>query len=91
MSGPVPPPVGADVFLAATELSSVGEKRITGFADTARERLMEDTHRLGADRGHAGEIGPAARREAERRFGIGRFVAAWLDALARITGPRSGR
>ena len=40
--------------------------------------------RLLADPGLARELGAAARRTAEERFGIDRFVADWLDALATV-------
>jgi hypothetical protein len=49
--------------------------------------------RLLRDPAEAAALGAEARRAAERRFGIGRFVADWDRALRLVTGmpTRSAR
>lgn len=74
------------VGLATTELVSVIRNGENGFVDTRSERLTEAMRHLLADREHARVLGVAARRTAEERFGIGRFVTDWMQALAGVAG-----
>jgi glycosyltransferase involved in cell wall biosynthesis len=74
------------VGLATTELVTVIRNGENGFIDTRLDRLVDAMQRLLADPGLARELGAAARRTAEERFGIDRFVADWLDALATVAG-----
>jgi hypothetical protein len=74
------PPVG----LAATELAAVIRDGETGYVDTDLERLVERMRALIDDPGLARELGAAARREAMRRFGIGRFVRDWLAVFREV-------
>jgi glycosyltransferase involved in cell wall biosynthesis len=72
--------------LATTELVSVIKDGENGFIDTRIERLIEAMQSLLDDRGLARRLGDAARRTAEERFSIGRFVADWQRALQRVAG-----
>ena len=74
------------VGLATTELVTVIRNGENGFIDTRLDRLVDAMQRLLADPGLARELGAAARRTAQERFGIDRFVADWLDALATVAG-----
>ena len=74
------------VGLATTELVTVIKNGENGFVDTRIDPLVDAMQRLLADPGLARELGAAARRTAEERFGIDRFVADWLDALAAVAG-----
>lgn len=74
------------VGLATTELVTVIRNGETGFIDTRLDRLVDAMQRLLADPGLARELGAAARRTAQERFNIERFIADWLDALALVAG-----
>jgi hypothetical protein len=41
-------------------------------------------HRLLREPALARSLGDAARRTAQERFGIGRFVADWMEAFASV-------
>jgi len=69
------------VGLATTELVSVIRNGENGFVDTRPERLVEAMQRLLEDPAEARHLGEAARRTAEERFGMQRFVADWMAAL----------
>lgn len=72
------------VGLATTEMvSAVGNGR-TGWVATDVAELVRHMHDLLDDRDRARRMGEAARREATRRFGIGRFVRDWDDALRTV-------
>jgi glycosyltransferase involved in cell wall biosynthesis len=73
------------VGLATTELVSVIRNGENGFVDTRPERLMEVMRMLLQDPATARDWGDAARRTANERFHIDRFVADWLDAIASVT------
>ena len=72
------------VGLATTELVTVIRNGENGFVDTRIEPLVDAMQQLLEQPELARELGAAARRTAEARFGIDRFVADWLDALAQV-------
>ena len=74
------------VGLATTELVTVIRNGENGFIDTRLDPLVDAMQRMLAQPELARELGAAARRTAEERFGIDRFVADWLDALATVAG-----
>lgn len=73
------------VGLAATELSTVIENGHNGYIDTNLEMLISAMEELLADPGLARAWGEAARRTAEERFSIDRFLCDWSDAFAMVT------
>jgi len=77
------------VGVAATELASVIRNGENGYVDTRPERLVDCMRQLLAEPELARRWGQAARRTALQRFGIGRFVADWLDAFEMLTGVRA--
>ena len=72
------------IGLATTELVTVIRNGENGFVDTRLEPLVDAMQRLLAEPELARDLGAAARRTAEERFGIERFVADWLAALASV-------
>jgi len=72
------------VGLATTELVTVIRNGENGFVDTRIEPLVDAMQQLLEQPELARELGAAARRTAQARFGIDRFVADWLDALAQV-------
>ncbi|HEX6707274.1 MAG TPA: glycosyltransferase [Albitalea sp.] len=70
--------------LATTELPTVIVNGENGHVDTRLDRLVEVMRRWVRDPAEARRLGDAARRTAQERFGIGRFVADWSDALASV-------
>ena len=72
------------VGLATTELVTVIENGRNGFTDTRLEPLVDVMRTLIAEPGLARELGQAARRTAEERFAIERFIADWNDVLAQV-------
>ena len=73
------------VGLATTELPSVIRNGESGFVDTRLERLVDAMQMLLRDPAEARRLGEAARRTAEERFNIDRFVDDWRKAFARVT------
>jgi len=73
------------VGLATTELVTVIRNGENGFVDTRIEPLVDAMLQLLEKPELARELGAAARRTAQARFGIDRFVADWLDALAQVS------
>ena len=73
------------VGLATTELVTVIRNGENGFVDTRIDRLVGHMKQLLADPREAARLGEAARRTAEERFNIRRFVAEWCDALKTVT------
>jgi glycosyltransferase involved in cell wall biosynthesis len=74
------------VALATTEMATVIRDGDNGYAHTDLDRLCEAMGVLLADPAKARDMGQRARQRALQRFGIGRFVADWLDAFAHVTG-----
>lgn len=73
------------VGLATTELVTVVRNGDNGFIDTRMDRLVQAMHALLDDPAEARRMGEAARRTAEERFNIGRFIDDWLRAFQRVT------
>lgn len=74
------------VGLATTELVTVIRNGENGFVHTRPQRLVEAMRRLLQDPAEARRLGEAARRTAEERFNIGRFVEDWQQALRTVAG-----
>ena len=78
--------VGVPVIgLATTELAAVVDRGRNGYVDTDLERLIDVMRGLLADRALAGAWGEQARRTAQERFGIERFVRDWSETFAMVT------
>ena len=73
------------VGLATTEVATVIRNGENGFIDTRIARLVDVMQLLRRDRAWAQRLGEAARRTAEGRFSIERFVADWMAVLRRVT------
>lgn len=69
------------VGLATTEMATVVDSGKTGWVSTDLGELADRMRGLLRDRSLAERMSVAARRDARRRFGIGRFVADWDDVL----------
>lgn len=70
------------IGLATTEMATAVENGVGGYVDTNIETLVGHMRRLLDDPDEARRLGAGARRVAERRFGIGRFVDDWAAAFA---------
>jgi glycosyltransferase involved in cell wall biosynthesis len=78
--------VGVPVIgLATTEMATVVENGVSGFVDTDVGRLVARMRSLLGDAAEARRLSDGARRAAERRFSIGRFVHDWDAVLSRVT------
>jgi Glycosyl transferases group 1 len=77
------------VGLATTELPTIIDDGVNGFASTDPAHLVEAMRALLDDPGLAQAIGAAGRRTALERFSIDRFVADW-DRLLRTACGRVG-
>lgn len=73
------------IGLASTELSAVIDRNVNGYIDTDVDALRVAMTELIADPALAKQWGDRARRTAEERFSIDRFVDDWVDALAAVT------
>ncbi len=73
------------VGLATTELTSVIQDGVNGYVDTRVERLTQRMKDLLDRPEEARRLGEAARRTAEERFGIDRFVADWCKVFDDVT------
>jgi glycosyltransferase involved in cell wall biosynthesis len=74
------------VALATTEVATVIENGRSGYIDTDVDALIERMQELLADPSLARELGAGARRRAQERFGIGRFIDDWMRVFADVTG-----
>ncbi|HSL10631.1 MAG TPA: glycosyltransferase, partial [Actinomycetota bacterium] len=74
------------IGLATTALTTTIENGVTGYVDLDERELVRHMRRLIRDPAEAAALGAAARKVAERRFGIGRFVADWNRALRLVAG-----
>lgn len=70
------------VGLATTEMPTVIANGVNGWLDTRPERLVDVMRQLIAEPELARRWGQAARRTAQERFGIGRFIADWQRVFA---------
>lgn len=73
------------VALATTEMATAVRNGYNGYADTDVDRLVERMNELLLDPGEAQRLGENARRYANERFHIGRFVSDWNAAFAAVT------
>lgn len=78
------------VALATTEMATVIQNGVSGYADTSIERLAPRMRELLDDTQMAKALGEGARRIARERFGIERFVRDWCDAFADVTASPRG-
>ena len=69
------------VGLATTEMASAVQNGVNGYVETDARRLAPHLRRLLADRDEAAELSAGARKVAQERFGIDRFVADWSRVL----------
>lgn len=76
------------VGLATTEMVTAVENGVSGYVDTDVDRLVERMRSLLADPAEARRLSDGARRTAQRRFSIDRFVADWDAVLERVTAER---
>jgi len=72
--------------LATTEMPTVISNGVNGWLETRPERLVPVARELMNDLELARRWGEAARRTAEQRFGIDRFVADWQRVFAHAAG-----
>jgi glycosyltransferase involved in cell wall biosynthesis len=73
------------VGLATTEMATTIENGRTGYVDTNVDRLVERMSWLLRNHEEARRLGANARRYANERFNIARFVADWNAAFAAVT------
>ena len=73
------------VGLATTEMATVIRNGVNGYVDTSVPALVEAMKHLVAHPREAARWGEGARRLAEERFNIRRFVSDWNDAFAEVT------
>jgi glycosyltransferase involved in cell wall biosynthesis len=76
------------IGLATTEMPTVIVNGVNGWLETRPERLVPVMRQLLDDPELARQWGEAARRTAEERFGIERFVADWQRVFARVAAQR---
>jgi hypothetical protein len=69
------------VALATTEMATVIDNGVSGYADTDVDRLVSRMHHLLADPDAARAMGAVAQRHARERFHIGRFIDDWNAAF----------
>jgi Glycosyl transferases group 1 len=75
------------VGLATTELPTIVDDGVNGFASTDPQRLLEAMRALLADPLLARRVGEAGRVTAASRFSIHRFVRDWDRLLRDACGP----
>jgi hypothetical protein len=76
------------IGMATTEMVTVVENGTSGYVDTDFRRLIPHMHTLLDDSAEARRLGGNARRHAQARFNIHRFVKDWNSAFASVTGGR---
>ncbi|GBF06143.1 group 1 glycosyl transferase [Deinococcus aerius] len=74
------------VGLATTEMVTAVRHGVSGYLDTDVDRVVEYGQLLLREPGHARELGEAARRTAQERFGIGRFAHDWSEVFLDVAG-----
>jgi glycosyltransferase involved in cell wall biosynthesis len=72
------------IGLATTEMPTVIRNGVNGWLDTRPERLVGVMRQLIAEPELARQWGDEARRTAEERFNIGRFIDDWMRLLAGV-------
>jgi glycosyltransferase involved in cell wall biosynthesis len=78
------------VGLATTEMVTTVENGVSGYVDTDVDRLVDRMRSLLADPAEARRLSDGARRTAQRRFSIERFVADWDAVLREVASRRTG-
>jgi glycosyltransferase involved in cell wall biosynthesis len=73
------------IGLATTEMVTVVENGVSGYVDTNCDRLIEHMQELFHDPTEAHHLGIGARRTAQERFNIQRFMEEWDAAFALVT------
>lgn len=71
--------------LATTEMVNTIENGVSGYVDIDVARLMAHMQELLVHKNEARRLGEGARRYAQQRFHIARFVRDWEAALAFVT------
>ena len=79
------------VAFATTEMATVIENGVSGYAATDLPTLLGHMRALLDDPGLARQLGEGARRSARDRFSIGRFSSDWDAALRHVTGLGTAR
>jgi ADP-heptose:LPS heptosyltransferase len=83
------------VALATTEMATAVSDGVSGYLDTDVDRLVQRMAFLLASPEEAKRLGEGARRTAEARFGLERFVADWdrtlQEHVARRASPPARR
>lgn len=74
------------VGLATTEMASAVQNGVSGWVETDPRRLAGHLRRLLHDHDEAAELSAGARKTAQERFGIDRFVAEWTEVLQQAAG-----
>jgi hypothetical protein len=72
------------IGLATTEMATVVENGVSGYIDTDPHRLVERMRQLLADPAEAHRLGHGARRQAQQRFNIERFIFDWDQAFRAV-------
>lgn len=72
------------VALATTELPTVIRDGFSGFISNDMDLLIDRMHLLLQDKREAERLGQNARKVAEERFNIARFVKDWDDAFRQV-------
>jgi glycosyltransferase involved in cell wall biosynthesis len=75
------------VGLATTEMATAIQNGVTGFVDTRIDRLIDAMRMLIADPAEARRLGQNARRYAQERFALARFVDDWNQTFQEVAGP----
>ncbi len=76
------------VALATTEVPAVIEDGKHGYISCDIDDLIERMQFLITHPVEAKRLGDNARRLAQERFGLSRFIQDWNNALALVTGSR---
>lgn len=79
------------IGLATTEMATAVQNGVSGFVDTDVDKLVEHMRRLLRDPDEARRLGDGARRYAEARFNIRRFVDDWSRTLLSWTEKGGSR
>jgi ADP-heptose:LPS heptosyltransferase len=79
------------VGLATTEMATAVTNDVSGYIDTNVDTLIQRMAYLLASPDEARRLGDGARRTAQSRFGLERFVAGWDRTLREFTSRHSSR
>ncbi len=77
------------IAVATTEMVTVVENGVSGYVDTNINRLLECMQELLNNPAQAQRLSVGARRHAQERFNIQRFIRDWDEAFALVTGNSS--